>query len=126
MITSKELAQAVESTTWSIEVEVDRDGTNVDVTGSFIFQEGTVCFKVDTHEDYDFEVTELEDYEEGQEPNAETIQQVLAHVRTNVREKLESEVESEVDSAEYDAADEEYMRKAGPYRYHGLNQHDFY
>jgi hypothetical protein len=118
-------SQAVESTTWDIEVEVDSDGTSVEVTGSFLFRDGTVCFRVDSSEDYEFEVTELEDYEEGQEPSREDIERIRAHVQSAVQEKLEREIELKVDAAEYDAADEAYHRKVGSLRYHGMNPHDF-
>ena len=119
-----ELQQAVESATWEIEVEVDREGTSTEIKGSFTFRGGMITFTT-SHPDFELELDELEDYPEGEEPSAEVVAQVLSHVKKAISERLESETESKIDSAEYDAADDEYHREVGTLRYHGLNYHDF-
>jgi len=121
---TKELDEAVSSTTWEIEVEVNRDGTHTEIKGSFTFRDGMVIFKT-SHPDFELELDELEDYPEGEEPSAEVVAQALSHVEKAISERLQTETESEIDSAEYNAADDEYHRKVGTLRYHGLNYHDF-
>ncbi len=131
--TLQELGEVVMGTGWEIRCECgedeDPDGKSfyciAYVEGHFRVRGNLLKFETRCP-DFELEITDGEDEEEGAAELSDAQVEVLREwVEVSIYERLDKDAESAKDDAKYEFADEQELRRVGVMAYHGVSWSDF-